>query len=472
MDEISADPGLRITEDGRVLIGGAPLTVLRLSAQGAALVAQWFAGVGVGESASQRALARRLLDAGLAHPQPGPRRATDVTIVVPVKDDLAGLERCLKRLSAGGASVSVLVVDDGSTAAAQVRTLVDDHGARLVRRETSGGPGVARNAGLAEVDTELVVFVDADVEGTAEWLQALVGHFDDPAVVAVAPRVRSRPGPGLRDRYEREHSPLDLGASPSIVGPGRAVAYVPTAALVVRRGDVVSIGGFDTELRFGEDVDLIWRLVAAGGIVRYDPSVEVVHAPRESWPSWLAQRFGYGSSAASLSRRHGRKVAPARCSPWSMISWGAAAGGHPLIGVGVAAGSSAALMSKLGDISHPAKHAARLAGAGHLHAGRGLARALTRVWWPLAVVATLACRRLRPAIATAAVVPAAWDWVAGRRPADPVRSVALSIVDDLAYGTGVWAGMIREKTAEPLVPDLVNWPGSRSAADDTTVSDR
>ncbi len=436
------------------------------------MVAQWFSGVAVGELASQRRLARRLLDAGLAHPRPAPGRLSRVTVVVPVKDDLVGLDRCLKRCFSSGVDDPVVVVDDGSAAAVAMQTLVGDHGARLVRRETSGGPGAARNAGLADLDTELVAFIDADVEPGEEWLHGLVGHFDDPAVVAVAPRVRSRPGPGLRDRYEREHSPLDLGATPSIVGPGRAVAYVPSAALVVRRSAVESIGGFDASFRFGEDVDLVWRLVAGGGVVRYDPGVEVVHEPRGSWPAWLAQRFGYGSSAASLSRRHGRKVAPARCSPWSVVSWAVAAVGHPVVGIGVAAGSSAALVRKLGDIPHPAKHAARLAGAGHLRAGRALAQAITRVWWPLAVLAAVACRRLRAALAMALLLPAALDWVAGRRPADPVRSVGLSIVDDVAYGTGVWMGMIREKTLEPLVPDLVNWPGSRSAVDDTTVIDR
>ena len=43
------------------------------------------------------------------------------------------------------------------------------------------------------------------------------------------------------------------------------VSYVPTAALLVRRAalDSVTPGGgavFDPALRYGEDVDLVWRL--------------------------------------------------------------------------------------------------------------------------------------------------------------------------------------------------------------------
>jgi hypothetical protein len=51
-----------------VLVGGSPVRVLRLTSAGARAVAGWFSGVPVGDSATARALARRLLDAGIAHP--------------------------------------------------------------------------------------------------------------------------------------------------------------------------------------------------------------------------------------------------------------------------------------------------------------------------------------------------------------------------------------------------------------------
>jgi len=469
---LRADPGLRIRDDGRVLIGGAPLKILRLSDRGAAFAAAWFEATPVADSTAARRLARVLVDAGMAHPVPAPRDPTGITIIVPIRDDEAGLDRCLAAVRRAALPTPVVVVDDGSVDRELIATVAHDHGARLVRREVSGGPGAARASGLADVDTPLVAFLDADVEPAPDWLRCLIGHFDDPAVVAAAPRVRSRSGSTLLQRYEREHSPLDLGAAPAGVGPGRAVAYVPTAALVVRRSALEAVGGFDEGLRFGEDVDVVWRLVSAGGIVRYDPAVEVEHEPRPTWVAWTRQRLGYGSSAASLGRRHGRKVAPARCSPWSAVSWGALAGGHPLIGVGVAAGSSLALAKKVDVIPDSGREAARLAAKGHLHAGRGLARALLRVWWPIAIVVAIVSRRSRPVIATAAVLPAVMEWIDGRRPADPVRSVGLRMIDDLVYGAGVWTGMAKEMTLVPIVPDLVGWPDSKSPAEPTIVADR
>ena len=321
------------------------------------------------------------------------------------------------------------------------------------------------------VTSPFVAFVDADVVADdPDWIERLAGHFIDPEVAAVAPRVRTRRGPSLRERYERDHSPLDLGAAPARVGPGRPVSYVPTAALVARTDVIRTTGGFDAGLRRGEDVDLVWRLVDAGHDVRYDPSVEMTGAPRPSWRAWVRQRRGYGSTAAPLGRRHPDKIAPARCSPWSAAAWGAAAARHPVIGAGIAAGSTTALVKKLDGVPDPAREAIRLAGPGHLWAGVGLARAVTRVWWPIALAVGLLRPRLRPTLAVAFAGPALLDWARGRRPADAVRSVGLRVADDMVYGVGVWEGMVRHRTLAPLAPDLREWPGSAAAVERDTVA--
>ena len=71
-------------------------------------------------------------------------------------------------------------------------------------------------------------------------------------------------------------SPLDMGDRPAEVQPGRRVSYVPSAALLVRRSALPE-DPFDPALRYGEDVDLIWRLIDAGWRVRYEPGVVVHH---------------------------------------------------------------------------------------------------------------------------------------------------------------------------------------------------
>src|SRR5690606_2057202 len=163
------------------------------------------------------------------------------------------------------------------------------------------------NAGLEHVTTPLVAFVDADVDtgGDRRWMAPLLAHFADPRVALVAPRVVT-PGGG----YEHRHSPLDLGTAPARIRAGTRVSYVPAAALVCRTDALRAVGGFASDLRVGEDVDLVWRLDAAGWRCRYEPSVLVHHDPRPTWRAWWRQRVTYGRSAAPLAARHPGALTP------------------------------------------------------------------------------------------------------------------------------------------------------------------
>ena len=88
----------------------------------------------------------------------------------------------------------------------------------------------------------------------------------------------------------------------------------------------------------------------------------------------------------------------------------------------------------------------RLAGMGHLHAGRLLADAGRRAWWPLLVAGAVVSPRLRR-VAVLTAVPAL---LGGGIP---------RLVDDLAYGVGVWKGMLAERELGPITPRFTSWPG-------------
>ncbi|TVT20241.1 mycofactocin system glycosyltransferase [Amycolatopsis acidiphila] len=433
---LGIDPGTRVL--GQVLIGGAPLRVLRLSKTGARLVLEWRDGAEVADTPAHRALADKLVDAGIAHPRYGQAGLTraDVTVVVPARDPQA-LPRC------------DIVIDDGS------RRPVSG---AAERHPVARGPAAARNTGLRHVSTELTAFLDADTEPQPGWLDALLPHFEDPSTVAVAPRIHSVPGRSALEVYERARSALDLGDAPAQVRQDGRVTYVPTAALVVRTAAARDAGGFDETLRFGEDVDFVWRL---RGRVRYEPNSEVLHAPRKTWRAWARQRFDYGSSAAPLARRHGRKVmAPLRVSGWTALAWGLAAARRPGLGVAVALGTAALLPRKLAPLGVPAKDALAIAVRGHLGAGRYFADALTRTWGPVALPLLATTRRGR-LVLVLALSRHLREWARVRPGLDPVRWLLARTADDLSYGAGVWRGCAKERTVAPLVPDLSNWPGKK-----------
>ncbi len=477
------DPSYRRPRRGSVVVGGSPLRLFRLSPAGVVVAEALERGDPL--PAGHDRLTSRLVDAGAVHPvavacavgpgdgPTGP--VTDhVTAVVPAYRQSASNDAVWP-----GAVPDVactVVVDDASPQPLQV------HGVRVgvIRLEHNRGPGGARNAGLATVTTPFVAFVDTDVTTSSGWLQPLLAHFADPRVALVAPRVcTASGGSALVDGYERRRGSLDLGTQEGRVAPGSRIGFVPGAALVCRTGAVRAIGGFDESLRFGEDVDLVWRLHEAGWRCRYEPAVEVEHAPRRTFCGWLTQRYRYGSSAAPLARRHPGAVAPLRISAWSAAVWALAVARRPVSSVAVAAATTVALQHRLAGL--PPGESARLAVSGHLRAGEQIASAVRRVWWPVAVVGAAVVPRARPWLVAATLAPslAQW-WRLPRRPvgARAVAFLAMNVADDVAYGAGVWAGALRTHSFGALLPDLSNWPprrrsgGAAGRPDGTSTVDR
>ena len=411
-----------------------------------------------------------------------------VSVVVPVRDRPGELARLLGALAATAPGIAeVVVVDDGSTDADATAHVAAAHGARVVRHPVSRGPAAARNTGAAAATGELVAFLDSDVVPEPGWLAPLLGHLADPAVVLAAPRivaweaspagaslgatltsnVRKSPRSIARRtvaRYEERRSSLDLGPRAAPVTARSRVAYVPSAALVVRREALGA--GFAEDMPVAEDVDLVWRLAAAGWRLRYEPSSRVAHEHRDAVGAWLERKAFYGTGAAPLALRHPRRVPPVALAPWT-------AAAMTLLGVQrrwstVAAGAVTLLATARlarglarpgrGDTRRAVALAAVLAPWGLGGAAWQAAGALTRHWWPAAVAGAVVSRRVRRALLVAGVVEGVADWARFRAPGDGPGDVVGHVVahrlDDLAYGAGLWWGAWRHRTVAPLRPDL------------------
>jgi mycofactocin system glycosyltransferase len=246
-----------------------------------------------------------------------------------------------------------------------------------------------------------------------------------------------------------------MGAREAPVIPLSPLAYVPAAAMVVRKAAIGD--GFAPELRFAEDVDLCLRLYRAGWRLRYVPAATVAHQSRGDLGSWLAQRASYGTGAADLALRHPGLVPPLYAAPWSVAACGLLLRGRPvpaaLAGIlfAVAAARLARLMP---DADTPLPAATTLTLAALRSTGEQLGRCATRHHWPLALLVALPSRRARRLLFAWAVADGLIDhWRCGR-PRGLAAHVLLRRLDDLAYGAGLWAGAIRRQTAAPLLPRL------------------
>lgn len=442
---VRLDAGVRWLDE-ETLLGGAPPRLLRLSKTARDLLKSPELTV---TDKTSRELAATLLAAGAAHPVREPK-SRPVSVVIPVRDRERELRRLLDALATTLPEGSeVIVVDDGSAVPTEA---VD---ARVLRHSTSRGPAAARNTGLTAAKHEFVAFLDSDVVPQPGWLTTLLAHFDDPGIALAAPRIvgLDKPVKGPLARYELARSSLDLGPDEALIVPRTRVAYVPSAAMVVRVAAVP--GGFTEEMRAGEDVDLIYRLHAAGHRLVYDPSARVAHEHREEFRPWLARKAFYGTGAAPLALRHPSLVPPVNLPAWAAavcVLLGVQRRWSVAVAVAVTAAHTGKLTHSVRMLRQPLRTAAHLDAMTLTGAAWQSAGALNRHWWPIALAGALFSRRVRRALLAAALAEGMADWWQHRGKIDPPRYVVLHRLDDLAYGTGLWWGAIKHRTAAPLVP--------------------
>jgi glycosyltransferase involved in cell wall biosynthesis len=189
--------------------------------------------------------------------------APTVTAVIPTRNRLALLRRCLAGVRAQvGVSVAIVVVDEASSDGT-ADYLAGPAGADLevIRHDAPQGASAARNAGLARATTPWVSFCDDDdlwaptklrdqldaaaAMPGAEWVCSGAVHVDDRLVPFAAHRVTGGD---------------DIGVgllSENVVPGGGSDVLVRTEALR-------EIGGFDPTLVAWEDWDLWIRLARRG----------------------------------------------------------------------------------------------------------------------------------------------------------------------------------------------------------------
>lgn len=99
-----------------------------------------------------------------------------LSIILPAKNEAAGLQRTLPALRQAYPGAQIIVVNDGSTdATAQIAS---DHGAIVVSNPYSMGNGAAIKRGARAASGDILVFMDADGQHNAEHIRALLDKLD------------------------------------------------------------------------------------------------------------------------------------------------------------------------------------------------------------------------------------------------------------------------------------------------------
>ena len=191
----------------------------------------------------------------------------DVTVIVPVHNRSDTIEAALASIAAQTLQPArVIVVDDASTDdSVQVVKQYPMPNLEVLELRPNRGAGGARNAGAAEATSEWLAFLDGDDTWEPEFLEQVVGAAVDlSADFASSGGYREMVNTPTIVRLVRglPEGASDLSKDFWVVGK----QWMPTvpSSTVVRRTMHLRAGGFEDDVRWGEDVPFFARLWLLG----------------------------------------------------------------------------------------------------------------------------------------------------------------------------------------------------------------
>lgn len=226
---------------------------------------------------------------------------SDLSIIIPTRDRWDVLRRTLRALRNQTVSgFEVLVVVDGTD-----QTVPADIGARTIVKE-HGGPGAARNAGVAASDRRLVLFLGDDMVPQTDLVERHVDAHDLHPEDETAVLGRIDPHPQARGRLNRwmmwSGTQFDYqGITGSEAGFGRF--YSSNVSL--KRHQFEAVGGFDEDfVYYYEDLDMGWRLHSKAMTLLYQPRAVAKHLHPLDWPGVVRRFQGIARGERLMAAKH------------------------------------------------------------------------------------------------------------------------------------------------------------------------
>ncbi|MEX3017694.1 glycosyltransferase family 2 protein [Gymnodinialimonas hymeniacidonis] len=207
--------------------------------------------------------------------------------------------------------VRVIIVDNGGNDTDTLKRLAVAHPFTLIESAKNLGFGRACNAGAAQAETPLVLFLNPDAELADGALDALL-HAAETYGEATAFNPLLEVAPGRYYRKAKSRLVPQEAMRAAAEKPLQEDTELPVlsgAALLVRKTAFDAVGGFDPAIfLYFEDDDLTVRMREDGGRLMRVADAVVRHAGNQSTGSSIAamkaKNYHWARSRVYVSRKH------------------------------------------------------------------------------------------------------------------------------------------------------------------------
>lgn len=177
----------------------------------------------------------------------------NVTIVIPVFNQLHYTRQCLESLNESGYPDSMIVVVNNASTDGTVEFLATRPMLRVISNSENRACAAAWNQGFAISTTDWVLFLNNDVVVSHGWLENLLSFAEKSPVDIASPAL----GEGELDYDLAAYAADFTDRMQTVVRPD----VDSGVAFLVHRRVFSAIGGFDENFRWGsyEDTDFFWR---------------------------------------------------------------------------------------------------------------------------------------------------------------------------------------------------------------------
>jgi poly-beta-1,6-N-acetyl-D-glucosamine synthase len=235
-----------------------------------------------------------------------------VTIVVPAYNEAMVLTPCIDSIIADRyPNKEIILVDDGSSdATIDIMRRYEHRPDVIVLSQGNRGKGAALNTGIDYGTGLFYFFVDADGVFSPNTIEAMLERFSDAHVGGVC----GNDEPVNLDRHQTRLLAL-LTHGTALVR--RALAHIGCLTIVsgncgaFRRDVVHEVRGF-AEGSLGEDLELTWRVAAAGYRIEFAPRALVYSEVPNTLRGLWNQRVRWTRGLVETARRHRHLVGRTR----------------------------------------------------------------------------------------------------------------------------------------------------------------